>query len=377
MSSFKVPVVQLKIEPHYGADNLEIAKVGGFSSVVLKGQFKTGDYAVYIPEDSVLPGWLLDKMSLKGKLAGKDKNRVKPVRLRGEISQGLIYPTTSIDGQIGIETYGAAISGIQLGDDVARLLEIEKYEPPIPVALAGEVTNLGWKYTVNFDVENIKSQPDLFKQGDMVYVTEKLHGTCVQYGLIPDSMLLEGNDELQYVQGGYVFAASKGLGGKGLVFKNNDKNTKNLYMRILHEHNIEEKLVKLRNAMNIFNEPVYIIGEIFGKGVQDLHYGREKPDFRVFDIAIGSRPQQFVSSLDAIHLCRMIGLEYVPILYTGVYHEGLKDIYVEGKKDSLSDSHVREGVVIRESKTREGLERRMVKMINSDYLFRKGATEYN
>jgi RNA ligase (TIGR02306 family) len=92
MSTFEVKVRKITIEPHPDADLLEIGKVDDYNVVVGKGQFKTGDLVVYIPEASVVPDWLIERLGLVGKLAGSKHNRVKAVKFRGCTSQGLIVP---------------------------------------------------------------------------------------------------------------------------------------------------------------------------------------------------------------------------------------------------------------------------------------------
>ncbi len=92
MSSLSCDVVKLDIEPHPDADALDLARIGDYRAVVAKGMFKSGDMAVYIPEASVLPGPVIEKLGLVGRLAGSNKNRVKAIKLRGVLSQGLVYP---------------------------------------------------------------------------------------------------------------------------------------------------------------------------------------------------------------------------------------------------------------------------------------------
>ena len=92
MATFEAKVYRLEIEEHPNADAIELAKVGDYRSIVRKGDFKTGDLGVYIPEAAIVPDWLISELGLEGKLAGKDKNRVKAIKLRGILSQGLIYP---------------------------------------------------------------------------------------------------------------------------------------------------------------------------------------------------------------------------------------------------------------------------------------------
>ena len=93
MAEFEVNVVKIdRIEDHPNADALELAIIGGYRAIVKIGEFKAGDPVVYIPEAAIIPQYLLEDMGLEGYLAGKDKNRVKAIKLRGILSQGLVLP---------------------------------------------------------------------------------------------------------------------------------------------------------------------------------------------------------------------------------------------------------------------------------------------
>ena len=92
MSEFEVKTYPVIIERHPDADLLELARIGDYYSIVLKGQFQTGDTCAYIPEASIVPDSLIAKMGLEGKLAGRAHNRVRAIKLRGILSQGLVYP---------------------------------------------------------------------------------------------------------------------------------------------------------------------------------------------------------------------------------------------------------------------------------------------
>jgi len=98
MSTFSVKVRKIEILPHPNADALELAQVDDYRCVVKKGQYKTGDLVVYIPEAAVVPEWILKQYNFwnekenKGMLAGSLGNRVKAIKLRGELSTGIILP---------------------------------------------------------------------------------------------------------------------------------------------------------------------------------------------------------------------------------------------------------------------------------------------
>ena len=133
MAQFEVPVVRVdRIEEHPGADALEIAVVRGYRCVTKIGAHRAGDLVAYIPEDAIVPEPLIRELRLwdeakgRGMLAGKKGDRVKAIRLRGVVSQGLLYP----------------VEGREEGENLAAALDIVRYEPPIPVHMQGEVSNV-------------------------------------------------------------------------------------------------------------------------------------------------------------------------------------------------------------------------------------------
>lgn len=370
MAKFEAKVYRLKIEEHPNADALELAVVGDYRSIVRKGQFKTGDLGVYIPEAAVLPEWLIAELGLEGKLAGPDKNRVKAVKLRGVLSQGLILPLE--DGKVtkpaGCHEMCEAYEDVVEGTDVTEFLGITKYEPPIPVHMAGEVWN-AFGMTLSYDIENFKKFPDVFEDEEEVYMTEKLHGTWCCFGYHPDSDV--------------PIVTSKGQSGKGLAFKFNDKNATNLYIKALADTTNEAGQTVLDRAKLIYgvSTPFYILGEIFGQGVQDLSYGTNKPQFRVFDIYIGQPGQgEYVSAECLAKTCSNLGVQQVPVIYAGVFSRKIMEKVTNGKETiSGKEMNIREGVVIKpaQERTHPYLGRVILKSVSEDYLLRKGdATEY-
>lgn len=263
---------------------------------------------------------------------------------------------------------------VKEGDDVAALLGIIKYEPPIPVHMSGEVFN-AFGYTINFDIENIKKFPDIFQDGDLVVMTEKLHGTWTCLGYHP-------------AVGDIV--TSKGLSGGGLAFKMNEANKDNLYIRSLRStengyefsHDGEDTIVGKKNVIErMFEltsgmEPFYILGETFGKGVQDLTYGTDKPQFRVFDIYLGEPGKgRYLHFAELTNTCEALNVEIVPIVYHGPYSKEMVNVATNGKETfSGKESNLREGVVIKPVIERRNdlIGRVMLKSVSDAYLLRKG-----
>lgn len=394
MASLKCEVVRLEILTHPDADALEIAKVKGYQSIVRKGQFETGDLAVYIPEQSIVPEWLLRRLNLwddekgKGKLAGSNGDRVKAVKLRGVTSQGLIYPLTFKTPTAGVVLHDdegwlmdcnqLVLEPVNEGQDVTEKLGIVKWEPPIPVAMAGEVVALAGK-TLSYDIENIKNFPEiaeaLMALNIDCHITEKLHGTWCCIGIYHEEI----HDEIPYKR---VVVTSKGLSGKGLAFKDNEANANNLYMRIFKKLFTEDVFERINVLATDINSPIFFIGEVYGKGVQDLQYGLNDIDFRLFDIYRGIPGQGDYLPRNAIaYLIDQYALpmQEVPVLYTGkLTHKVIHEL-TDGK-DTITGTHMREGIVIRtldREFRNDKIGRVILKSVSDDYLNRKNATEYN
>ncbi len=376
MAEFSVKVHRLThpIHDHPNADRLSLVRVLDFISVrakTLDGQHaeQVGDLVVYIPEASVLPEALLKALGFwkdgKGTLAGGAGARVKAIELRKILSQGLLMPAPN-----GILTLpsGDQIL-VQEGQDVAEILGIVKYEPEIPAHMSGQVCNL-FGYIPPYDFENLQNRPDMFDPGEMIQAGEKLHGTFSTYGYVP------GLQHPECFGGGDFYVTSKGLGNKGLAFKNVAENAHNLYVKMMQQL-LKAGFADHVKALSAQHQglPVRVFGEIFGGGVQDLDYGLKKPALRVFDLRIGdvwATPDQVIETAGAW------GLEVVPEVYRGPFDlDVIKHLRTNAP---FSGAHVSEGLVLRSlvGSLHPIYGRKIAKSINPAYLLRKNkdATEF-
>ena len=375
MSKFEVKIKRIKsVKHHENADRLDVVQIDDYQCITSRDTFVENSLIVYIPEAAIVPDWLISELGLEGKLAGKDKNRVKAVKLRGILSQGLIYQVHSTRLRDG---YGYSISRpltdhqlpmacrVHEGSDVTDFLGITKWEPPIPTCMNGEVYN-AFGYTLTYDIENIKRHPDVFEDGEEVSITEKIHGTWSCFGSHPmvDVPVI----------------TSKGLSEKGLAFKFNDANKGNLYIRTFHSGTENEKTIIERAAEELdillMDTPLYLLGEIFGMGVQDLLYGIDKPQFRLFDIYLGEPGQgKYVDAAKLPRIANALGVGTVPELYVGPYSKDIVQQYTDGDETvSGQAAHMREGVVIKPTTERRDtvLGRVFLKSVSEAYLLRKG-----
>jgi RNA ligase (TIGR02306 family) len=257
------------------------------------------------------------------------------------------------------------------GDNVADVLGITKWEPPVPVHMSGEVYAAGQALTVAFDIENYKKYPDILVAGEEVIFTEKLHGTFCGVGIVPESYLNENHHMNRIV----VF--SKGLGADGLCFKDNLRNENNIYIKTLRDLGVFPKLAQ--HYYNV-NAPMFLLGEVFGKGVQDLEYG-VPPSFRVFAVVDGFRGYQQYRDWDHVQeVAQSLDLQTVPVLYRGPFSYETMMQYTSGKETVTGkDVHMREGIVVTPTTERRDsiIGRVILKSVSEAYLMRKGnATEF-
>jgi RNA ligase (TIGR02306 family) len=93
------------IRPIEGADMIELATVGGWNVVVGKDVgHKIGDKVIYCEIDSFLPireeFEFLRKSSYK-KMDDQEGFRLRTMKLRGQVSQGLILPLSILESFTG------------------------------------------------------------------------------------------------------------------------------------------------------------------------------------------------------------------------------------------------------------------------------------
>lgn len=307
------------INPIEGADKIELVTVGGWKVVVAKDVgHKVGDLVVYCEIDSFLPireeFEFLRKSSYKKMSDGTEGFRLKTIRLRGQLSQGLILPIVVLNPP-DTNIYITPFEGL----DVTEMLEIVKYEPPIPAELAGKVKGLFPSFIRKTDeerIQNLTSEYEEFKK-QKFYVTEKLDGSSATF----------------YYKDG-VF----GVCSRNLELLETEGNS---FWKVAREMDLE-------NKMKNFDVNISIQGELIGEGIQGNPYkikGQTVRFFNLFDIDL----QDYYSFNMTKRTLEMMGLEMVPVVdefftLPDTVDELLK--YAEDKS-KLNPDFDREGVVIR------------------------------
>lgn len=302
MSTHSVTVIEIEtVLPHTNAERLEIIPVGGWQAVVKKGQFKPGDKAVYVQPDYTVPTSRPEFAFLAKD--GKERHRLKAVRLRGALSFGLLLPVPD------------EIADADVGANVMDALGIERYEPPVK-AFRGcddgqELPESEWPnvYAPKFDVENIQNFPNVLRQGELVCVTEKIHGASSKY-LWHDSQIFIGS--------------------------------RNRWLKPDADNIWSRALTPEMRAWCEAHPDTTLFGEVFGP-VQSLKYGMAEPEFRGF---AALHKDQWLDLPTLFRSLESFDAPHVPELFIGPFDfEAIKEM-AEWDSRVCETPHMMEGVVI-------------------------------
>ena len=212
-----------KIEPIEGADRIELAHVLGWQCVVNKGQFQEMDPAVYFEVDSFLPiapeyEFLRATSYRKTDIMGEGF-RLRTMKFRGQISQGLLLPVSS---------FPAIPTDAEVGTDVTELLGVKKWEIEERITTGG--TMIG---TLPYDIPHtdetrVQAEPELIQAfaGLPYYISTKMDGSSHSVGIDENGFHVTGHN-YEYKDDGkspfYELVKSMGLQEKMEVFAADNK----------------------------------------------------------------------------------------------------------------------------------------------------------
>jgi RNA ligase (TIGR02306 family) len=322
------------IEPIEGADAIEVAVVDGWKVVVKKGEFAVDSLVVYLEIDSWVPTELAAFLS-KGKepreFEGVKGERLRTVKLRGQLSQGLLLPLEPTCANIESELFE--------GLDVSVPLNIIKWERPMNAQLAGMARGNFPAAVPKTDQERIQNLTRSFEQmqQDSWSITEKLDGSSCTFYL---------DDE------GVFHVCSRNLDLK--------EDEANSFWKVARKFQIED--IMRRNSML----GMAIQGEMIGEGIQGNQY-KVQLDFYVYDM-YNTHTGQYILPVQLKAACERLGLKHVPILAeaTDIKEQTIQSLlqYAEGK--SLLNGSNREGVVFKSNTVHD----RSFKSISNSWLLK-------
>jgi RNA ligase (TIGR02306 family) len=304
------------LEPIEGADAIEVAAVDGWKVVVKKGEFTEGQLAVYFEIDSWMPTELAPFLS-KGKepraFEGVRGERLRTVKLRGQISQGLLLPILE-------DTLKGAGILISEGLDLTEHLGIKKWERPMNAQLAGMARGNFPALVPKTDQARIQNLTRNFPklQEDTWSITEKLDGSSCTFYLDKEGEfhVCSRNLDLKQTEGNTFWQLALQLDIEG----------------IMRRHSLSGMAIQ---------------GEMIGEGIQGNQY-KTRLDFYVYDM-YNTSTGEYILPIQLESACKRLGLKHVPILVsnTDIKQQTIQSIieYAEGK--SQLNGSEREGVVFK------------------------------
>lgn len=346
MSTFACEVVPIELAPHPNADKLSIVHLFGYDVCVRTEDWLGRDRGIYIPVDASVP---TDRPEFAF-LAPEAKNgryRVKAKKLRGVFSMGLLIP---IPFGVIVTISPDAPYPDAIGFDWAEALGVVKYEEPevihrnrggsSPALAFSDQAPAPAGVTVKYtDIEHVRRYGGTFYEGELVAVTEKVHGANARY---------------TYRDGAIHY-------GSRNQWKRADVGS--AWYRAL-------TAPMLRLCIN--SAPLILFGEVFGQGVQDLAYGTAEPRFLAFDL-YDPVSGCYLDYAEFRSLCLSYAVPMAPLLYAGAYDAAVIKELSERDSTVAGNGQISEGVVVRplfERHTHD-LGRVVLKLPGERYLLRQ------
>lgn len=314
------------IKPITNADAIECAVVeNGWEVVVKKGEYAPGDIAIYCEIDSWVPHELAPFLTPKDRepkeYNGVKGERLRTVKLRGQVSQGLLLP-------VDLTFFRDP------GTDVTETLGIQKWEAPIPANLAGEIEGAFPTFIPKTDQERCQNLHDeIFGEHyDEIYeVTVKLDGTsCTIFHNDGDVGVCGRNWELRETEGNTLWRCAR---TQGLI-----------------------------DGLRTLGYNMALQGEVIGEGIQGNQEKLKGQHFYLYDIYDIDAKRYLTGNERAAIVALLkneipsIQLHHVPIvgIYKALVNEGIENIdallkFAEGP--SLNEQVQREGLVFKSCDT--------------------------
>jgi RNA ligase (TIGR02306 family) len=333
------------LQPIDGADRIERASILGWNVVVRKGEFSVGDKCIYCEIDSKLPA------KPEFEFLAKAKYRIKTIKLRGQISQGICFPLSVLPE-----------GSYEIGDDVTEILGVVKYEMPLPRrVIAGDTKGAFPGYVPKTDEIRIQSAPEVLEElrGTKCYVSVKIDGTSATFCRYDDE----------------VEVCSRNRSIKEVVRAKRDDGSYReitpVYWQMYHKYKLD-KVFEVHNHLAIQGE---IAGFWDGdrNAIQGNRLGLKETELFVFDV-FDILEHRYFDLAEMIGFCAVWDLQPVPICYPSICLDHTVEELLKMAEGHYPSGYPREGIVVRpwEGKRSKALNgRASFKVINNEFLFKQ------
>lgn len=319
-----------ELRPIEGADAIECAVVDGWTVVVKKGEFNPGDIVIYCEIDSWIPNevapFLTKSDHFPKEFNGVKGERLKTVRLRGQLSQGLILPLESLgmsfdvsEGHITIYYVDQSRECFKVNDDISELLGIQRWERPLPAQLAGVAKG-------NFPTEIPKTDQERCQN-----LVKEIRKWAVEKVLFEKTEKLDGSSCTFYLDIDGNFRVCS----RNIELKEDGNNS---FWKAARKYDIEDKM----RDKGYFGYALQ--GELVGEGIQKNRYNIRGQEFRLFDV-YDVRGGNYLPPIERESACYSLGILHVPLLSFTTISSYVQNLLDDAEGPSLLNDVEREGVV--------------------------------
>ena len=314
------------IQPIEGADAIVVATVDGWKVVVKKDEFKVGDLAVYLEIDSWVPHELapfLSKGQEPREYNGVKGERLRTIKLRGQVSQGLLLPIEQTIRELpqqfiqylpgGYVQFGGLepIRLFEVDTDLTEILGIQKWEAPIPAQLQGQAAGMFPTSLIpKTDQERIQNCFGDIQKRAKRFATEKVWNAETQTLEERPVVVPEDFKEPTYE------VTMKLDGSSCTIFRWEGELrvcSRNLELKINEENRDNTFVVMALKIGDMIPNGIAFQGELMGPGIQGNREGFAEHKFFVFDV-FDIVKHEYLPPMMRRHVCERRGLDHVPMI---------------------------------------------------------------
>jgi RNA ligase (TIGR02306 family) len=320
------------ITPIVNSDFLEAAHVMGWQCVVKKGEFKPGDLGVYFEVDSFLPPderyEFLRASSWRDNVDNGQGFRIRTVKMRGELSQGLFLQLALFP----------SLAGLSEGENVTEKLRVKQWYVPEVAASGGTIIGSRPYGIPASDEIRIQSALELLDQlhGKPYYITTKMDGT---------SLIV------------YYIDGKIGCCSRNMEIKDEEGA---LYWTPVYKYGLKEKLAK-------YGKNIVLTGELCGPGIQKNKLRLPGYEWYVFDVKDWDSGA-YAAYDRAREICASLELPVVPLEERGERFDYTLEVLLEKAKGTYPSGLDKEGIVVRDSLSPKAVS---FKVLNNDALLKE------
>ena len=268
------------VYPIEGADKICQYGINGWRVVDQVGKYQVGDRVIFCEVDSFIPSTIAPFLTKAGHFPkvynGVEGEKLRTIRLRKALSQGLLLPLSVIPGS-------TAVGGEEVGDDVSEVLGIQKWEAP-PEFTSADARGSFPSFGPKSDQERIQN----------------CYGNVAQFfSQVTWSMSekVEGQSHCAYHYHGEFGVCSRNI---------NLKDSDNTYWNLARKYGLDVKLPATGKNLMVYSEQV-------GPGIQGNIYELTEHMLFLYDV-FDIDTQTYYSPEKMIEFAREHDLTTVPIL---------------------------------------------------------------